>query len=264
TAVIPGQAAGTTVSYYVFSSTLTGITADYDLVTINFNNNSGANYSYTVETPPPSITFANLQWPGQGQIIPRQDFDVFGQAYIPGVTGQAVPAAGLQAWVGWNSANTDPSTWTDWIIASYNAPAGNNDEFKANLGNAVEWPGTYYYATRFKLNTDPFVYGGFSGTGGGFWDGITNISGVLDVLVGMPETGKEHLAVYPNPVTDRFSLELPDRTWVQITNTLGAIVVNQSLASGKQEINLAGWPAGVYHLQVNLPGRIVHQSILKR
>ncbi|MBG0781459.1 MAG: hypothetical protein H0S84_04250, partial [Bacteroidales bacterium] len=48
TASIPGQDAGKTVSYYAFSSTVSGITADFDLYTININNNSGSNYSYTV------------------------------------------------------------------------------------------------------------------------------------------------------------------------------------------------------------------------
>jgi hypothetical protein len=38
--------------------------------------------------------------------------------------------------------------------------------------------GTYYYASRFKLNDLGYVYGGFNG---GFWDGTTNISGVLTV-----------------------------------------------------------------------------------
>jgi len=52
TAVIPAQASGKTVQYYIFStnkSDLTGLTsADIDLVTINYNNNGGQNYSYQV------------------------------------------------------------------------------------------------------------------------------------------------------------------------------------------------------------------------
>ena len=59
TATIPVQAAGTTVYYYVYSSTRTkaAIDADvityssqsvHDMATLNLNNNTGANYSYTV------------------------------------------------------------------------------------------------------------------------------------------------------------------------------------------------------------------------
>ena len=186
TGTIPGQTAGTVVSYYAFSTTLPTVTADYDLVTIKFNNNSGTNYTYTVAAAPPAITWANLQWPENGLIQLGADFDVFGQAFIAGVTGQSTPAPGLQAWVGYSTTNSDPSTWTDWIVAPYIAPFGSNDEFKANLGVAITSAGTYYYATRFKLNTDPYVYGGFSTTGGGFWNGTNNVSGMLTVNVTPP------------------------------------------------------------------------------
>ena len=55
TANIPSAAntANATVKYYVFTSggTTPPAAADCDLATINLNNNSGSNYSYTVNTP---------------------------------------------------------------------------------------------------------------------------------------------------------------------------------------------------------------------
>ncbi|MCE1201127.1 MAG: DUF5018 domain-containing protein, partial [Bacteroidia bacterium] len=48
TATIPAQSAGAVVEYYVFSSTVTGISSDYDMQTIRLNKNGGSNYSYTV------------------------------------------------------------------------------------------------------------------------------------------------------------------------------------------------------------------------
>ena len=48
---------------------------------------------------------------------------------------------------------------------------------------------TYYYATRYKLNDQDYVYGGFSSGTGGFWDGTNNISGILTV-------GRILIAVY--------------------------------------------------------------------
>ncbi len=51
-AAIPAQVSGTTVSYYVFSSTINNPSADYDLLTIRLNNNSGSNYGYTVASTP--------------------------------------------------------------------------------------------------------------------------------------------------------------------------------------------------------------------
>lgn len=184
-ASIPGQPLGTEVDYYALTSTIAGLTADYDLCTIKFNNNGGPNYSYTIGTAPePEITWANLQWPGSGAIETGGAFNVYGQAYIEGITGQATPAPGLNAWIGYSTADTDPATWTNWITASHNGPAGNNDEFMADLGAAITTAGTYYYATRFQYNDDPWVYGGFSG---GFWDGVNNVSGVLTVTDPIPD-----------------------------------------------------------------------------
>ncbi len=180
-ALIPGQPGGTTVSYYTFSSTLDSITADYDLVSIKLNSNGGINYSYTVINPTPVITFANLHSPPVGIIEQGQTFQVIGRAQIPGITGQTTPAPGLEAWVGWSATNTNPSAWTNWITAPYLSPIEVYDQFSANLGASMITEGTFYYATRFRLNGGNYLYGGYSATGGGFWDSIANISGVLTV-----------------------------------------------------------------------------------
>lgn len=60
TATIPMQAAATSVSYYVFSTTVSNpAAANVDMSSIRFNNNGGSNYSYTVNTPlpPVNVTF---------------------------------------------------------------------------------------------------------------------------------------------------------------------------------------------------------------
>jgi hypothetical protein len=53
TAIIPAQSIGTLVSYYAFTSCVPNIyeVSDYDLATLNYNNNNGANYSYTIVDP---------------------------------------------------------------------------------------------------------------------------------------------------------------------------------------------------------------------
>jgi len=264
TGEIPGQPEGTVVSYYAFTTTLATVTADYDLVTIYFENNEGLNYTYTVSSTPPVITFANLQWPETGTVPYGTDFDVFGQAYIEGVTGQPTPAPGLQAWVGYSATNTDPSTWTDWIVAPYNAPSGNNDEFKGTLSTYITGAGTFFYATRFQLNADPYVYGGYSATGGGFWDGVNNISGVLDVIVGIPEGRETGAMVYPNPTTGGLNLELPAPAMLIFTSATGMTVLQMELSSGRQQIDLTDFKKGVYHLQIITGNRMTHQTVIKR
>lgn len=183
-AVIPGQAANTQVDYYVFSSSVSGITSDFSLYTMRFNNNGGANYSYTIgNPPPPSIVWCNLQWPENGDIEEGQSFNVYGQVYLNGVTDQVGQGVGMQAWIGWSDTDSDPSTWSNWELAVFNVDAGNNDEFMADLGSAVGQAGTYYYAMRYQYQGQSYVYGGYQG---GFWDGTNNVSGVLNVANAVP------------------------------------------------------------------------------
>ncbi len=42
-------------------------------------------------------------------------------------------------------------------------------------------PGIYYYASRIQLDGSNYLYGGYNAGGGGFWDGVTNVSGILTV-----------------------------------------------------------------------------------
>jgi hypothetical protein len=188
TAIIPGLPAGTFVSYYAFSSVISPITADYDLLTLKMNTNGGINYFYAVTNPTPVITFANLQYPPAGTIDLGQAYQVYGRVGIPGITGLPVPAPGLEAWIGYSTSNSDPALWTDWIAASYTLPVSGYDEFSANPGVAITTTGTWYYATRFRYNGGAYLYGGYSSSGGGFWDGTNNVSGVLTVRApGVPD-----------------------------------------------------------------------------
>ncbi|MCH7523612.1 MAG: choice-of-anchor D domain-containing protein [Bacteroidetes bacterium] len=131
-----------------------------------------------------TLDFNNLQFPATGTITVGGVFDVYAQAYEPGVTDSAGQGANIEAWIGFNTSNTDPSTWaeTDWVVATYNTDVGNNDEYTLDLGAQISSPGTYYYASRFRLNNCGYTYGGFdSGGGNGTWDGTNDVSGVLTV-----------------------------------------------------------------------------------
>jgi hypothetical protein len=132
------------------------------------------------ENPVATIGWANLQWPPTATILAGATATVYAQIWIDGITNQPGPGVGIQAWIGVSDANTDPSTWTTWIPAVFNVDAGNNDEYMAMIGTTLA-PGTYYYASRFNVFNGDFVYGGYNAGGGGFWDGINNVSGVLTV-----------------------------------------------------------------------------------
>ncbi|GGD16705.1 T9SS type A sorting domain-containing protein [Flavobacterium orientale] len=132
--------------------------------------------------------YVSLQWPPVLNIAQGGSGTVYGQVYEAGLTDVAPnivgQAPGITAWVGISPVgqNTNPNTWTTWVPATWNSGhVSNNDEYEATIGATLA-PGTYYYATRFRLNTGPFVYGGIdSNNQGNFWDGTVYVSGVLTV-----------------------------------------------------------------------------------
>ncbi|MCL6493673.1 MAG: hypothetical protein K6T54_02715 [Ignavibacterium sp.] len=163
-------------SQVLFAGTpITGITTDITGATRTNTPSMGA-----YEFPLVNIGWANLQWPPTDTIYVGGSTTVYAQIWIDGITNQPGPGVGIQAWIGVNSSNTNPSTWTTWIPAVYNVDVGNNDEYMAAIGSSLA-PGTYYYASRFNVFGGNYVYGGYNSSGGGFWDGINNVSGVLVV-----------------------------------------------------------------------------------
>ncbi|WP_340105143.1 DUF4397 domain-containing protein [Rhodohalobacter sp. 8-1] len=129
-----------------------------------------------------SIAYANLQWPPDATITTTETVDVYGQVYAEGITEADGAPAGMNAWVGVSSTDTDPATWSEesWTEATYNEQKGNNDEYVATIGDGLA-PGTYYYATRYRYEQEQYVYGGYTEQGGGFWEENVNVSGVLTV-----------------------------------------------------------------------------------
>ncbi|MBI5218985.1 MAG: T9SS type A sorting domain-containing protein, partial [Bacteroidia bacterium] len=153
----------TTTTYAVTGTDAVGCT-NTDAVLITVNSCS-------------QVDWCNLQWPTSAAVCNGTVYTVYAQVYELGVTEPAGQGAGITAWIGYNSTNTDPSTWINWVLATYNIDAGNNDEYKADLNLPA---GVYYYASRFEY-TAIYSYGGYNVGGGGFWDGVTNVSQVLTV-----------------------------------------------------------------------------------
>lgn len=134
------------------------------------------------QLPLDQMDWCNLQWPPNATIDESQNATVYSQGYEPGVTDSPGQGAGIDVWIGYSTTNTNPNTWTNWVSATFNTDVGNNDEYMADLGAAQGLaPGTYYYASRWQLNSGPYTYGGYSSGGGGFWDGSTYVSGVLTI-----------------------------------------------------------------------------------
>ncbi|MFN3754983.1 GEVED domain-containing protein [Flavobacterium sp.] len=187
--------AGATAAAYGTSpltwvSTVTGQIRFYSHVDNNcVSNAENRTRSVICGIPSPALPdYVSLQWPPTATIPQGGSVTVYGQVYEGGLTDVAPningQAPGINAWVGYSTTNTNPNTWTNWVVATHNAGSiGNNDEYQATIGATLA-PGTYYYATRFNLDNGAYVYGGINAdapNNGNFWDGATFGSGVLTV-----------------------------------------------------------------------------------
>lgn len=166
----------------VITSTLNGsdvgnLTATtYIRAVVQSFSNPTANSNYATITVIQSPTFGNLQFPASGTICQGATHTAYGQVYQAGVTEAAGAGAGITAQFGYNTSNTDPSTWSNWSNASFNVQSGNNDEYQYTF--TPPSAGTFYYTFRYRQGTCNWVYGGYNG---GFWNGTTNVNGALTV-----------------------------------------------------------------------------------
>lgn len=135
--------------------------------------------TFTMGGPVIEVDWCNLQWPDVATVNTDVTFDVYARVFEAGVTEAAGQGADIECWIGYSTSDTDPSTWTDWVVASYGSDQGNNDEYTVAL--SFPTAGTYYYASRFSLESGPYTYGGYNVGGGNIWDGTTNVSGVATV-----------------------------------------------------------------------------------
>ncbi len=125
-------------------------------------------------------SFSNLQWPPSGFINLGGSHTVYSRIYALEVTDSTGQGNGITAWIGYDTANTNPAIWTNWLSATYNVDVGTLDEYSKTFGSTLP-KGVYFYASRFQLNGGAYLYGGYSTNGGGMWDGTTNVSGALFV-----------------------------------------------------------------------------------
>ena len=165
------------------------------------------------------VDFCNVDFPKTGTINQGDNFNVFAQAYEPGVTDAAGQGANIEAWIGYttNGVNYEPwlaTGWT-WVAATYDSDFGNNDNYRAQIGSTLP-VGTYYYASRFRLNgSSEFSYGGIQNDNqGSFWNIGTFNNGILTVNT--------------PPIADVVITEImynsagTDDEWIEICNISGS------------------------------------------
>ncbi len=144
---------------------------------------------FVVFTENKTGTWVNLQYPAEYTALPCEGIDVYAQVFVGGRTSEIGQAEGIRCWIGVSEFNNEPwnDNW-DWQEAVYNGDRSSPGFVNANDEYVLSLPcmeaGNYYYASRFEIDGQPYVYGGVAKDGtasGGFWDGSANVSGKLTV-----------------------------------------------------------------------------------
>jgi len=147
------------------------------------------------------VDWCNVQYPTSGTITAGDAYNVYAKVYLGGVTNTGSPGAGITAWIGYSTSNTNPNTWTNWVPATFNADQGNDDEYFANIATGLT-SGTYYYASRFqRTGSTEYRYGDING----IWDttadnGILTVNAATPVVTAASPTGTYNTAFSYNVV----------------------------------------------------------------
>lgn len=148
--------AGETTATSFTDTGLTNAQAVYYVVkAVDAAGNVGPASNEASGTPSYQIGWANLQWPptmNHTISTVNRTPTAYGQVWIDGVTSAPGATPSLQAQLGFGPTGSNPALdagW-QWIDASFNVDAGNNDEFMASL--LPDATGAYDYVYRYSTN----------------------------------------------------------------------------------------------------------------
>lgn len=167
--------------------------------------------------------------------IPQESLE-----YENNATGEGVLMTG--------NADTRESTFEH-----YNVYRGtSNDDYEliaetteGNYFDEVE-PGSYYY----KVTSVYTVDGEECESEGANAFGNENQRFVIVEVTSINENNVSGLMIYPNPAKDNLTIMAENMTRITVTNTLGQVVLDKSVNSDNEEINMSQYESGIYMVRI--------------
>ncbi len=219
---------GNNPSDFIWSSSITPTTSwreytqDIDpavkYICIRFNTSYSDRYLYVdnFTLAPPAdnrVDFCNIETPGTINAEIYQQIEVSAKVFKSGVTSGTGQGSNISVWIGYGPQGTSPHTWSNWVVAQYSSDEGTYDVYKARVAFPAE--GTYSYATRVRYQSGVYTYGGYSESGGGFWDESTNVSGTATITIPACENAVNYGVINSPQVTN--TLYAGSHLWYKFT-----------------------------------------------
>lgn len=221
------------------TNTLGSSTIVYDKVPLTIEDTTGGSFYYL--TLPAPAELANLT---QKQIAVAVTF-------IPG--GDRTPTSVI---------GTDLDAFRTYMLGDPRDGYGDwgspelLEDYEIGLFTDVDnyTPGAYFYNVYqptlfYTINPKPWISLRVT----------CNDCGVVNV----PEIEKNNLTVYPNPATNKFTVDLgnDEKANIQLFNLVGQQVYSETI-TGSAQVNVSNLHSGVYMLKVNQNGKVTTTKVV--
>jgi len=178
----------------------------------------------------------------------------FKRGYEIGLNDTLVNTSRFVGWIGQDGrGNYCPyqNGWTQFIdLGNYNIGGIIDNECRYDIGDPTAWYYRSYYPAPF-WNTLHYPYI------------MPKLSCSDCAIIGVDEMEKENISVYPNPATNKFTVNLAgsEKANIEMFNLVGQRVYNGT-ATEKAEISVSNYRPGIYMLKVSQNGKVYTSKVV--
>jgi len=95
----------------------------------------------------------------------------------------------------------------------------------------------------------------------------SNILNVANVGIADLSSDKTNIHIFPNPITDKFTIEMNNQNVsfnLKILNAVGQVILNKKIINNVEQIDLSGQSAGIYFVKLQSTNNTITKKIIKQ